>query len=87
MPTYWVYLLQCADGTLYAGWTTDLERRLSAHNAGRGSRYTRGRRPVSIIYREECASESEARRREIALKRMGRAQKLRLIEREEWGVG
>ena len=48
-----VYILQCADGTLYTGWTTDLERRLQAHNSGRGARYTRGRRPVRLVYSEE----------------------------------
>jgi len=81
MRRYWVYLLECADGTLYAGWTTDLERRLRAHSTGRGSRYTRGRRPVRLIYQEECPSENTARRRESVLHRMRRAQKMQLIER------
>jgi len=81
MKRYWVYLLECADGTLYAGWTTGLERRLREHNSGRGSKYTRGRRPVSLVYREECPSESVARKREVALHRLRRAQKLELIRR------
>lgn len=81
MRRYWVYLLECSDDTLYAGWTTGLERRIGAHNAGRGSRYTRGRRPVRLVYREECSSESAARHREVILHRMSRARKLELIER------
>ena len=49
------YILLCADGTLYTGWTNDIEKRLAAHNAGRGAKYTRGRRPVTLLYSEECA--------------------------------
>ena len=75
-----VYILECADGTLYTGWTTDLERRLQAHNSGRGARYTRGRRPVSVAYREEQSDRSTAQRREAAIRRLSRADKLKLIE-------
>ncbi len=75
-----VYILQCADGTLYTGWTTDLERRLQAHNSGRGARYTRGRRPVRLAYREEQSDRSAAQRREAAIRRLSRADKLKLIE-------
>jgi putative endonuclease len=75
-----VYILQCADGTLYTGWTTDLERRLQAHNSGRGARYTRGRRPVRLVYREEQPTRSVAQRREAAIRRLARADKLKLIE-------
>jgi putative endonuclease len=75
------YILECADGTLYVGWTTDLESRLRAHNAGRGGRYTRGRRPVRLAYFEEHSTRQEAQRREAALRRMPRAMKLRLITR------
>ena len=75
----YVYLLRCADGTLYAGWTTDLARRLGAHNSGRGAKYTRSRLPVSLAYWEPCPSRSAALRRERALKRLSRAEKLRLI--------
>ncbi len=56
----YVYILRCADGTLYTGWTTDLNRRLAAHNAGSGAKYTRSRRPVALLYSEECASRGAA---------------------------
>jgi len=75
------YILECADGTLYVGWTTDLEKRLHAHNAGRGGRYTRGRRPVRLAYFEEHSTRQEAQRREAVLRRLPRARKLRLIHR------
>jgi putative endonuclease len=75
-----VYILQCADGTLYTGWTADLERRLRAHNSGQGARYTRGRRPVRLVYQEEQPTRSAAQRREAAIRRLSRAAKLRLIE-------
>jgi putative endonuclease len=75
-----VYILQCADGTLYTGWTTDLERRLRAHNSGRGAKYTRGRRPVRLVYQEEQPTRSAAQRREAAIRRLSRADKLKLIE-------
>jgi predicted GIY-YIG superfamily endonuclease len=76
-----VYLLRCADGTLYAGSTTDVEARARAHNDGRGARYTSGRRPVAVVYREECGSRSAALRREHALKRLTRSEKETLITR------
>jgi putative endonuclease len=75
-----VYILQCADGTLYTGWTTDLERRLQAHNSGQGARYTRGRRPVCLVYHEEQPTRSAAQRREAVVRRLSRAEKLKLIE-------
>ena len=75
-----VYILRCADGTLYTGWTTDLERRLRAHNSGQGAKYTRGRRPVRLVYREEQLTRSAAQRREAAIRRLSRADKLKLIE-------
>lgn len=75
----YVYLLRCADGTLYAGWTNDPDARLAAHNAGQGAKYTRGRLPVVRVYLERCASRNEALRREAAIKRLPRAQKLALI--------
>jgi len=80
-----VYILQCADGTLYTGWTTDLERRLQAHNSGRGARYTCGRRPVRLVYREEQPTRSAAQRREAAIRRLARTDKLKLIERKQNG--
>lgn len=76
---YWVYILRCADGTLYTGITDDVERRLAAHNSGKGAKYTRGRGPVELVYREEAADKSAALRRELAIKRLSRAEKLALI--------
>ena len=83
--TWWVYILRCADGTLYTGATNDLDRRLAAHNAGRGAKYTRARRPVALVYREEEADKSAALQREAALKKLARAAKLRLIAGAERG--
>ena len=77
---FYVYILRCADGTLYTGWTTDPERRLKTHNDGAGAKYTRSRLPVCMVYCEECVDESAARRRECAIKAMTRAGKLELIE-------
>lgn len=75
------YLLWCADHTLYAGWTNDIEQRVACHNSGRGAKYTRSRLPVTLAYWEECADQSEAMRLEARLKKMSRAQKIALIER------
>lgn len=72
------YLLQCADGTLYCGITNGLEKRLAMHNAGEGAKYTRGRTPVKLVYAEACPDKSAALRRERAIKRLPRAEKLRL---------
>lgn len=80
VSSYWVYLLECKDGSFYAGMTTDVERRAQEHNDGLGAKYTRGRGPVKVVYREECANKSEALKREIVLKKLSRAQKLKLIE-------
>lgn len=74
------YILLCADGTLYTGWTNDLQKRIAAHNAGRGAKYTRGRRPVTLLYSEECASKREAMSREAAIKKLSRERKLLLSE-------
>jgi putative endonuclease len=74
-----VYLLRCADGTLYCGWSTDPERRLRQHQAGAASRYTRTRRPVELVWSAECADRSEALRTEARVKRLSRAQKRALI--------
>lgn len=74
----WAYLLHCADGTLYAGWTNDLERRLAAHNAGRGAKYTRGRTPVRLCWAAAFESKSEAMAMEAKLKKMPRSEKLAL---------
>ena len=76
---WFVYILQCADHTLYTGMTDDIERRLSVHNEGKGAKYTRGRRPVQLVYRELCSNRSEALKREYAIKCLTRDQKLALI--------
>ena len=76
-----MYLVRCADSTLYCGWTTDLEKRVRAHNSGQGAKYTRSRRPVKLVYAEEFAEKQEALSREWHLKRLSRAEKIRLIEK------
>jgi putative endonuclease len=73
-----VYLLRCADGSLYCGWSTDPERRLRQHRAGTASRYTRRRQPVELVYTREFATQSEAMREEIRIKRLPPAEKRRL---------
>ncbi len=78
MPFY-CYILECADGTFYTGWTTDPPRREKQHNAGTGARYTRTRRPVKMVYTEEQPDKIAALKRELAIKRMSREQKKRLI--------
>ena len=76
----WVcYLLRCADDTLYCGITNDLEKRLLAHNAGEGAKYTRGRTPVAVVYSESCTDKSAALKRELQIKRMPRAAKQALL--------
>lgn len=78
-PPGWVcYLLECADGTLYCGITNDLEKRIAAHNAGDGAKYTRGRTPVRLAHVEACEDRPAALRRERAVKRLPRADKLAL---------
>jgi len=78
--SWFVYILECADGSLYTGITKDLETRLHAHNAGKASRYTRARLPVRLAYAESQADRSAASIREAALKALPREQKLRLIQ-------
>jgi putative endonuclease len=77
---WFVYMLRCADGTLYTGITTDVARRVAEHNgdSGQGARYTRSRRPVTVAYAERAASRAEAARREAAIKQLDRARKLAL---------
>lgn len=79
MEKNYTYLLQCADGTLYCGWTNHLKERVEAHNAGKGAKYTKTRRPVTLVYYEEFATKQEAMRREWAVKQLSRLQKLELI--------
>ena len=76
----YVYLLSCAGGALYCGWTNDVPARLAAHQSGRGAKYTRAHGPVELVYLERCADKSDALRREIAVKRLTHAQKLTLVE-------
>lgn len=79
MP-FFCYILECSDGTYYTGWTTDPARREKQHNAGRGAKYTRMKRPVKLIYVEELSSRNEAMKRERAIKKMTRVQKRKLID-------
>jgi len=73
------YIVECANGTLYTGWTTDVTRRVKIHNAGRGAKYTRMHRPVRLVYSEKLRTRSAAQKRELAIKKMSRAKKLELI--------
>jgi len=79
MPEAWVYLLHCRDGTLYCGWTSDLDRRLRAHGRGVASRYTASRLPVALALAQPMGDRSAARREEARIKRLTRAEKLALI--------
>ena len=74
------YLLRCSDGTLYCGWTNHLARRLEAHNAGKGAKYTRSRRPVQLVYQEAFSTRREAMVREAAIKKLSRKEKEQLIK-------
>ena len=79
-PAWQVYILRCADDSLYTGVTNNLSVRVAAHNQGRGARYTRGRLPVTPVYTEIAANRSAAQSREAAIKALSRAEKLQLIE-------
>ena len=74
------YILECADGTLYTGYTTDMEKRLATHNSGKASKYTRCRLPVKLVYLEECKDKETAMSREWHIKQLSRVKKLKLIE-------
>lgn len=76
----YAYILRCGDGSLYSGWTNELEKRLRAHKAGKGGKYTRSRLPVELVYFEEFETKSEAMRREYQFKQLSREQKLSLIQ-------
>ena len=78
---WYLYILRCKDDSLYTGITTDVEKRLEAHRSGKGAKYTRGRAPLELVYREECGDHSEALRREAEIKRLSREEKLKLIEK------
>ena len=79
----YVYILRCADDTLYCGWTTELNKRLASHNSGRGAKYTRSRRPVELIYVEEYEDRYDALSREWHIKRMSREEKQRLCKSQQ----
>lgn len=76
---WFVYILRCGDGTFYTGIATDVEKRLAVHRSGKGAKYTRGRGPLELIYREECGSHSDALRRELEIKALSRGEKEKLI--------
>jgi putative endonuclease len=78
---FFIYMLECADGTLYTGWTTNPDRRVKEHNAGRGALYTRWRRPVALRYLEQAPDRSSAQKRENAIKKLTREKKLLLVEK------
>ena len=79
----YTYILKCKDGSLYTGWTNDLEQRVAAHNTGKGAKYTKARRPVVLVYFEEFETKEQAMKREYAIKQMARKDKLELVRRKE----
>ncbi len=83
-PLDWtVYILRCADGTLYTGITNDLERRIAEHASGQGAQYTKGRSPLQLVYQESCPGRGLASKREIEIKSLGRKAKLLLVSRSK----
>ena len=76
---HFTYIVRCCDGSLYTGWTTDLEKRVETHNSGKGAKYTRSRRPVELVYHEEFQTKEEALRRERAIKKLTRNAKEQLL--------
>ena len=78
----YTYIVECSDGTLYTGWTTSLEKRVKAHNSGKGAKYTKGRGPVKLVHLENFPTKEEAMRREWAVKHMKKEKKLELIRGE-----
>ncbi|MDX8417970.1 MAG: GIY-YIG nuclease family protein [Absicoccus sp.] len=80
MNKNYVYIVECADTTYYTGWTNDLEKRIHAHNVGKGAKYTKSRRPVRLVYYETFATKQEAMGREYAIKQLSRQEKAQLIK-------
>ena len=78
---HFIYILECSDGTLYTGYTTDLDNRIKKHNEGKASKYTRFRTPVKLKYQEKFTSKSDAMKREVTIKKMSRQEKLMLINK------
>lgn len=79
----YTYIVECCDGTLYTGWTNNLEKRIKAHNDGKGAKYTKARRPVVLKYYEMFSTKEEAMRRESQIKKMSKQEKKRLIQNKE----
>ena len=79
---HFTYILRCSDDSLYTGYTTNLAKRLQTHNAGKGAKYTKARLPVEMVYHEEYATKEEAMRREAAIKKLTRKQKIELIKNQ-----
>ena len=80
----YTYMVRCSDHSLYTGWTNDLERRINVHSSGKGAKYTRGRLPVKLVYFEKFNDKKLAMKREYAIKRLSREEKLKLIK--DWNV-
>ncbi|WP_414042089.1 GIY-YIG nuclease family protein [Macrococcus animalis] len=80
MASHFIYILECSDGTLYTGYTNNLEKRLETHNASKGAKYTRMRLPVRLVYEEHFDTKSAAMQREYAIKQLTRQQKIKLIQ-------
>ena len=76
----YTYIVECSDGTLYTGWTNNLEKRLEAHNAGKGAKYTKTRRPVKLVYQEQFETREEAMSREYHIKQLSRKEKMKLMK-------
>ncbi len=80
----YTYIVECADGSLYCGWTNDLEKRIADHNDGKGGKYTRSRLPVKLVYFEKFETKEEAMSREWHIKELSREEKLKLIKNRSW---
>lgn len=83
---HYIYIVECSDGSLYTGYTTDLDRRMKEHNSNTGAKYTRGRTPVSLMYYEEFDNRSDAMKRECDIKKLKRKKKALLIKSKIWIV-
>ena len=81
--TWVLYILECKDGTLYTGITDDLPKRFAAHSTGKGAKYTRGRGPLTLLYQEPCPTHSDALKREIAVKKLSRVEKWKMIHKKD----
>ncbi len=86
MKTWSVYILRCGDGTLYTGITNDLEKRIESHSKGQGSKYTRSRLPVELVYLEQAGNRGEATRRELEIKDLSRGDKMKMVRTRKQGL-